>query len=79
MVRGEVFDTISFDEEFEWWFGDDDIVAQIECRGGKIGIVGATSVHHVNGGSQTMIERAPDVYPTLMRDYERMLTKWGHT
>jgi GT2 family glycosyltransferase len=78
MVRGEVFDAIAFDEEFEWWFGDDDIVAQIESRGGKVGIVGATWVRHVNGGSQTLLDRVPTVWERLQRDYEHMVDKWGH-
>jgi len=78
MVRGEVFEAIGFDEGFEWWFGDDDIVAQIERHGGKVGIVGSTWVQHVAGGSQTLIERTPEVYEGLLRDYEHMLAKWGH-
>ena len=78
MVRGEAFDDFSFDEDFEWWFGDDDLVAQIEHHGGKVGIVGDTWVIHVDGGSQTMISRVPDVYEQLLRDYERMVAKWGH-
>lgn len=78
MVRGEAFDTVSFDEEFEWWFGDDDFVAQIERCGGRIGIVGGTWVDHVNGGSQTLLDRVPEVWEQLQRDYEHMLAKWGH-
>ena len=79
MVRGEAFDAVGFDEGFEWWFGDDDLVAQIERCGGRVGITGGTSVVHVNGGSQTLLEGVPHVYPCLARDYERMLSKWGHS
>jgi hypothetical protein len=79
MVRGEVFGPLAFDEEFEWWFGDDDIVAQIERSGGRVAITGDTWVHHVNGGSQTILGRVPDVYEPLERDYARMLAKWGRT
>jgi GT2 family glycosyltransferase len=79
VVRGEAFDTLRFDERFEWWFGDDDLVAQIERCGGRVGIVGATWVHHVNGGSQTMLDKVPEVWDRLLRDYEHMLAKWGHS
>jgi len=77
-VRGEWFDRLSFDEDFEWWFGDDDLVAQIEQLGGTTGVVRATWVQHVDGGSQTLLQRVPDVYAGLLRDYERMVSKWGH-
>jgi hypothetical protein len=70
---------VGFDEGFHWWFGDDDLVAQIERGGGRVAISGGTWVVHVNGGSQTMLDGVPQVYPCLARDYERMLTKWGHT
>jgi GT2 family glycosyltransferase len=78
MVRGEVFGPLGFDEEFEWWFGDDDLVAQIERCGGRAAITGDTWVRHVNGGSQTILGRVPEVYQLLRRDYARMLAKWGH-
>ncbi len=78
MVRGEVFDRVGFDEDFHWWFGDDDLVAQIHDRGGLVAIARTTWVEHVNGGSQTMLDRVPGIWPDLIADYERMLAKWGH-
>jgi GT2 family glycosyltransferase len=76
MTRGEIFDTIRFDADFEWWYGDDDLVAQIEQRGGRVGIVGDTTVEHINGGSQT-IRYTPTVRAAIDRDRARMRAKWG--
>lgn len=77
MVRGEAFDHIAFDRRFNWWYGDDDLVAQIEAHGHKVGITGATWVEHVDDGSQTMQHRS-DIWPQLAADWEHMLRKWGH-
>ena len=77
MVKGAAFEEVDFDRAYEWWFGDDDLVAQIEARGGKIGVVGDVSVEHVRGGSQT-VRYTADVVAALERDRQRMICKWGH-
>lgn len=76
LVRGTAFDHIAFDRSFHVWFGDDDLVAQIERLGRKVGITGDTWVEHVDGGSQTL-RRRRGVIELLARDYERMIAKWG--
>jgi GT2 family glycosyltransferase len=78
MVRGEIFSRIDFDEELEWWYGDDDLVAQVEASGHRVGITGATTVEHVNGGSQT-ISYTQDKLLALEHDVLHMYGKWGHT
>ncbi len=78
MVRGELFATFGFDEELTWWYGDDDLVANAVASGGRVAITGATTVTHVNGGSQT-IGYTPDVVFTIERDLLHMVEKWGHT
>jgi GT2 family glycosyltransferase len=78
MVTSRAFDHIRFDEGFRWWFGDDDLVAQIEATGHKVGITAATTVDHVNGGSQTLLTRFLEVWPDLVADQHRMRSKWGH-
>jgi GT2 family glycosyltransferase len=77
MVRGELFATFGFDEELTWWYGDDDLVAQAEASGGHVAITDATTVTHVNGGSQT-IGYTPDVVYAIERDVLHMYKKWGH-
>jgi GT2 family glycosyltransferase len=77
-VRGEAFDHIAFDPDFKLWFGDDDLVAQIERAGHKVAITGATWVDHIDGGGHTLRTR-PRVATQLRADRRTMLTKWGHT
>jgi GT2 family glycosyltransferase len=77
MIRRAVFGRIAFDQQFEWWYADDDLVAQIESGGGKIGIAGGASVEHLGGGSQT-VRYTPEVLETIERDRARMIAKWGH-
>jgi GT2 family glycosyltransferase len=78
MVRGEAFDHIAIDETLRWWYGDDDLVAQIAACGGRVGVTGATTVEHVNGGSQTITYTREVVYD-LEHDLLHMLAKWGHS
>ncbi len=77
MARGEVFDEISFDEGFRWWYGDDDFVAQVRARGGRAGIVGDATVEHIGGGAQT-VRYTPAVLADIERDRRRMWAKWRH-
>lgn len=77
MARGAVFDQVSFDETFEWWYGDDDFVAQLEARGGRVGIVGEASVEHIGGGAQT-VQYTRERLAAMERDRRRMWAKWGH-
>lgn len=77
MTRGEIFDAVSFDEEFRWWYGDDDFLAQIEQSGGRVGIVGSATVEHVNGGGQTA-QYTREMLITIERDRRRMWSKWHH-
>ncbi len=77
MVRGEAFDEIAIDESLRWWYGDDDLVAQIGARGKRVGLTGATTVEHIDGGSQTVTYTREVVYD-LEHDLLHMLAKWGH-
>jgi GT2 family glycosyltransferase len=77
MVRGEVFDRLTFDEGFTWWYGEDDFVAGITAAGGRVGVIGEARVEHIRGGSQT-IRYTPEVLAAIERDRRRMWSKWGH-
>jgi GT2 family glycosyltransferase len=77
MTRGQIFDEVSFDEGFRWWYGDDDFVAQVEAHGGRVGIVGGATVEHVGGGAQT-IQYTRQILADIERDRRRMWAKWRH-
>ncbi|MGH9036414.1 MAG: glycosyltransferase family 2 protein [Acidimicrobiia bacterium] len=77
MVRGEVFDRLSFDEGFSWWYGEDDFVAGITAAGGRVGVIGEATVEHVGGGSQS-VRYTPEVLASIERDRRRMWAKWRH-
>ena len=76
MVSGVALDHVWFDEDLVWWYGDDDLVAQIEAAGRRVGIASATTVEHVGGGSQT-IRYSEDVLRVLEHDVLTMHRKWG--
>ncbi len=77
MVRSEIFDQVSFDEGFRWWYGDDDFDAQLKVLGGRAGIVGDATVEHIGGGAQS-VRYTPDRLADIERDRRRMWAKWRH-
>ena len=79
MVRGECFadGRLTFDEEYQWLFGDDDLVAQVEAADARVGIALDIEVLHLGGGSQSV--RDMDLsWPTIAVDQQRMADRWGH-
>jgi GT2 family glycosyltransferase len=77
MVRGEAFDDIAFDEHFSWWYGDDDLVAQIYALSHRAGIVAGVTVDHIDGGSRT-VRYTATVRAAIELDRQRMIAKWCH-
>jgi GT2 family glycosyltransferase len=77
MVSGGALGHVWFDEALHWWYGDDDLVAQIEAAGRRVGITSATTIEHVDGGSQT-IRYSSDVMVAIEHDVLFMYEKWGH-
>jgi GT2 family glycosyltransferase len=79
MIRGERFadGSLSFDEGYRWLFGDDDLVAQIEAAGARVGIALDATVFHVGGGGQSFRD-AGQWWKTVAADRDRMLARWGH-
>lgn len=55
MIKGEAFQAglPMFDEQFEFWYGDNDFLLNIEKGGGVYGIVRDAHVVHIDGGSKT--------------------------
>lgn len=53
MIPGDWANRFRFPEELTWWYGDNVLVDSIIQAGRKCGIVGTTTVTHLDGGSQT--------------------------
>ncbi len=84
MVRGELYDhgLPLFDEQFEFWYGDNDFTATVEALGGRLGIVQNVHVEHIDGGSKTAGDgtrrlKSPELEAMAARDRERFEAKWN--
>lgn len=55
MLRGEIFPAgfPKFDENLRWYFGDDDLMQNIDKVGGVAVMVKDATAEHIGGGSQT--------------------------
>ncbi len=55
MFRGELFAAGCplFDEELQFWYGDNAMLMELEKAGATYGIVRDAHVKHIGGGSQT--------------------------
>jgi hypothetical protein len=76
MIPGEMFAAgfPPFDETFEWWYGDNDFVLQIERFGGTYGIALDVTCAHLDGGSKTA--DSYDLAERIAADRARFITKW---
>lgn len=63
-----------FDEQFEWWFGDDDLVRNIEARGYRVARLPGLPLDHM--GEATAVHH-PELADAKKRDAERFAQKWG--
>jgi GT2 family glycosyltransferase len=72
MVRGEV--GLRFDEQFQWWYGDDDIQRQAEKAGGRVVCVGGVTCTHLEPGRST--DESPELRARARADMERFVKKW---
>lgn len=78
MVKGEAFAAglPMFDEQFEYWFGDNDWLLELDELGAIYGIVRDVAVEHLDGGSQTDRMFADETAPKKARDQQRFRAKW---
>lgn len=74
MVRGEA--GLRFDEQFEWWYGDDDLEQQIAARGGHV-VCCSTTVNHLEPNKST--EESPERQAMAARDRDRFTKKWAES
>ena len=78
MVKGEAFNfgLPKFDEQLKWWYGDDDLVQNIEKSGFSVGLVHGTWAEHLEGGSLTAKEH-PELEDVRAADADYLISKWG--
>lgn len=77
MVKGEEWER-PFWEELGWWYGETDLVAQIEHSGRNVGIVYDTYMEHIGGGSQTHNQVGYEIggIDPRAHDAELFYSKW---
>lgn len=76
MLRGEKMgNTVPFiDRRFRWWCGDDDLVKQIELKGGLTGIIRGLPVEHEGTATGGLY---PHLHQVGQDDLERFKAKYG--
>lgn len=77
MIRGELLNRglEPFNEDFNWWFGDDDIAFQIARAEKKIVRVERVGIEHVGGGSQS--RHRSNRHGMVDADKARAAEEWG--
>jgi GT2 family glycosyltransferase len=70
-------ETYRFPEDCTWWYGDNDLVLTAGKEGRKIGIVGAATVEHLDGGGQTGDWMSPEMQAITEADRKVFLAKWS--
>lgn len=73
MVRADRWPGV--DEQFEVWYGDDDIVASIQAAGGKVAIACGIPVDHQGEATIASLDWTHDA---KVRDAHRYSAKWAH-
>jgi GT2 family glycosyltransferase len=83
MIKGEAFQAglPMFDEQFEFWYGDNDFLLNIDRAGGVYGIVRDAHVVHIDGGSKTAGDghnrlATQELRDAVERDRIRFEKKW---
>jgi hypothetical protein len=75
MLRGEA-PIPPVDEQFEWWYGDDDLVRNITTRGKKVCRVNGLGLNHVNEATANNGDNEW-THGAKSRDSKRFKEKWG--
>lgn len=65
-----------FDQNYYWWYGDDDFVHSVHRYGKKTVLVTDVFMHHIHGGSQTIVQYTPEFNEKVAKDREYYLEKW---
>jgi hypothetical protein len=75
-VRSDVFEYIpEIDESYVTWYGDDELLLNLEQAGRGAARVGGVTVRHPR--PQATTDHLPDVAKIRWRDRERFVARWG--
>lgn len=66
-----------FDQNLQWWYGDDDFCVRARVRGLKVAMVRGLKHEHIGGGSQT--PRTDEFWEAVRQDREYFYSKWAYT
>jgi GT2 family glycosyltransferase len=76
MVRGEAAEQRPlFDEQYEYWYGDNDFLLTVEAAGLTYGLVRDATVEHIGGATDDLF--AVETEPKKQRDRQRFEKKWS--
>jgi len=77
-VKGEAYlnGLPPFEEGYHWWYGDDDFVHCIHAMGKKTVVSLNAHLHHIDGGSQTVVQYTPEFNEKVAKDGELYRKKW---
>jgi hypothetical protein len=67
---------LRYDERFNWWGGDDDLVWTCLQRGGRAVVVEGANVQHPDGGNTTG-QHYPELMAGVSEDWQLLMDKWG--
>ena len=70
-------ETYRFPEDCTWWYGDNDLVLTAQKQGRKLGIVGAATVEHLDGGGQTGDWMSNEMREITEADRQVFMAKWS--
>lgn len=65
-----------FDENYNWWYGDDDFVHSIQKVNKKVTLSIRAKIDHINGGSQTVVQYTDSFNKKVAKDRVYYLDKW---
>jgi hypothetical protein len=69
---------LRYDERFNWWGGDDDLVWTCLQRGGRAVVVEGANVVHPEGGNTTG-RHYPELMSGVAEDWQLLMDKWGRS
>lgn len=75
MIRPDVLG-LRYDERFNWWGGDDDLIWTCLKMGGRAVVVEGANVSHPPGGNTTG-RHYPELAEGIKEDYDLIRAKWG--
>lgn len=79
MVKGELHTASNFTFPASWWFTDNYLTMAIDAMGGWYGMVHATTVEHLDGGSKTIGDAdayaKSDKYQADLAEFQRHVVK----